>query len=112
MAVSEVLADSLKLSALILSPNLLVERWRGSPRVRKRKKRSRLTLAVGVDEAKQHALPLVQVGKDVAQVFVPRPVGFFTDLGDAGIKMRMLIVGTHALNEAVQFRILRLGGIQ
>ena len=44
--------------------------------------------------------------------FVPRPVGFFTDLGDAGIKMRMLIVGTHALNEAVQFRILRLGGIQ
>ena len=69
-------------------------------------------MEVGVDEAKQHALPLVQVGWYVTQVFVPRPVGFFTDLGDAGIKMRMLIVGTHALNEAVQSRILRLGGIQ
>ena len=96
---------------MVVLPDVLVQSWRGSPGVRKRKKRSRLTLAVGVDEAKQHALPLVQVGKDVAQVFIPRPVGFFTDLSDAGIKIRMLIVGTHALNEAVQFRILRLGGI-
>ena len=62
MAVGEVFADSLKLSALILSPDLLVERWRGSPRVRKRKKRPGLTVEVGVNEVKQHALPLVQVG--------------------------------------------------
>ena len=47
---------------MVVLPDFLVQSWRGAPGVRKRKKRPRLTVEVGVDEAKQHALPLVQVG--------------------------------------------------
>lgn len=99
VAVDEVLADGLKFGALMLCPDFLVESWRGSPRVRGRKKGLWLAVAVVVDEREQHTVPLMQVGEHVAQVFVTRPMCFFTDLGDAGIKICMSLSETHARDQ-------------
>lgn len=83
---------------LVVLPDLRVQGWRGPPRVRRGQEWAGGPVLIGFNEVEQHFLPRVEVGKDVAQILVPAPVGFMMVEVSAEKQADTFYLGSHGVN--------------